>query len=298
MYSGQEVVSQEKCRLLLANFYEGVVCIDYKSPDHENPVLSLTLQDAQTAEYDADTQTLTTVNFSVRPLIIAADTDFSYLFAAELPEGTTGLEVIMFAEQYQKIRIMPLYLVRTCDSYTWTWTIPPTDGDGDPFEWSYIKSICTNEDETYVVYQGKLDSLGSTSLKLVGNKFVEATQLELFKDGVAVSLNNAKHKTWETEIPVLDQYGATIKYTKLYEGSITIPVEADTAHITGSYDTTFDIRPCEYLEDERVFENLEFCYDKTTRSTKLIYPDGSMSPTLVPDSEGWYYVGDLRVRLK
>ena len=297
MYSGQEIVSQERCRLVLAVFYEGINCIDYKSVDTENPVLSLTLQDAQTAVYDADTLTLTTVNFSVRPLLIAAETDFSYLFAAELPEGTTGLEVIMFAEEYQKVRIMPLYLVRTCNSYNWSWDLPPGGGgDLDPFDWSYIKSVCSNDNETVINYQGTIDTIDRYEMTFAGNTYIDPTLIHLFFHDGKVPFIDMVHETWIDQIPVIDQYGVTIKYLEQPMGRITLPLDADEIEILGAYETRYAIRPCEFLHDNRVFRNLEFCYDSETQHTKLVFPTSLMTQDLEPDEDGWYYVGDLRVR--
>jgi len=297
MYSGQEIVSQEKCRLLLAKFYEGIVCIDYKSNTTDNPVLSLTLHDAQTAIYDRATMTLATVNFSVRPLIIEDDTDFAYLFAAEIPEDTTGLEVIMFADEYRKIRIMPLYLVRTCNSYNWSWTVPPgIGGDDDPFTWSYIKMVCSEDGYTKVTYEGELDSFGGGDIVLVGNKFVEPTVMTLTFHDAPISFTDAVHTVWDEEIPILDaneiQVGTTIKH----HGTIEIPTEADKAHIVGSYETDFLLRPCSLMNDPRIFNNLMFCYDSETQSTRLVFPNKTIDPKLLPDADGWYYLGDLRVR--
>ncbi len=83
MYSGQEIVSQEECKIVLAEFYEGVDCYN----DIDNTI-KFTLLDWATATYNAATHTLNTRNFSCRPVIV---TEFKITFEAELPTGTTGL---------------------------------------------------------------------------------------------------------------------------------------------------------------------------------------------------------------
>ncbi len=299
MYSGQEIVSQEKCRLLLANFYEGINCIDYKSTAYDNPVINMTLQDSQTAQYDPVTLTLTTVNFSVRPLILDSDADYSYIFLAEVPAGTTGLEVIMFAEEYRKVRIMPLYLIRTCNSYTWSWTLPPTQKVPDPFDWSYLTSVCYKEEEnqTILEYSGEVDTISRSAMTFVGNEFVEPTVIELFFHDGVVPFSNASHETWIEYTDVINpETGQVVEVVEHKRGRVTVPQQSDYISVVGAYSIKYPIRPCYLLNDPREYENLKFCYDSETQSTKLEFNTLELAPDLLPDKDGWYYVGNLRVR--
>lgn len=296
MFSGQEVVSQEECRLVLGKFYEGINCIDYNTPD-SGPVLSMTLTDAETASYNPVTQTLTTINFSVRPLILDSNTNFTYLFMAELPSNATGLEVIMFAEKYTKIRIMPLYLVRTCDTYHWGWDVPDTTIP-DPYKWSYLRSICYNQDETIIVFSGEVDELTQYEITLAGNEFIKDTTVRLYFHDAAVPLVDYTITTEVEEIEVIDP--ATKEVIDIIKTTITtmkLPIEADTARVKGAYSTTILIRPCNFLNVPGVFGSFQYCFDETTQLIKVGFYTQQMTLDLVPDEDGWVYVDNSRLRV-
>ena len=182
MYSGQEIVEQEKCKIILAEFYEGIVCYnktkalteDEKVIDPETglpvtltkPVIKFNLLDAETAEYDLATQTLSTVNFSAKPFIIPVDADFTFVFEAEIPSGTTGLVVTMHTDTYEKERIMPLTYIEDCSDFTWDWNY--TDPTFDWLSTAYVQSFCVNEDTTtQLVFQGEIDSATTELMTLI-----------------------------------------------------------------------------------------------------------------------------------
>ena len=297
MFSGQEVVSQEECRLVLGKFYEGINCIDYNTPD-SGPVLSMTLTDAETASYNPVTQTLTTINFSVRPLILDSNTNFTYLFMAELPSNATGLEVIMFAEKYTKIRIMPLYLVRTCNTYHWTWDPPVTPPPPPPFTWSYLRGACYNEDETILVFAGEIDELTQYEITLAGTAFLEPTVLTLYFHDGAVPLVDYVITTEIEERDVIDPITEEVLDTiETTITTMTLPIESDKINIKAAYDYTMAIRPCDFLNVPGIFGSFQYCFDEATQLIKVSFYTQQMTLDLVPDEDGWVYVDNSRLRV-
>ena len=178
MYSGQEIVSQEECKIQLAEFYEGVDC--YNATDNK---VKFTLSDMSVMEYNIVTLTMTTRNFSCRPVILPEH--IGVTFEASLPEGTTGLEVIMHTGGYQRIRTMPLKYLKNCNR-----VIIPDDcrygcgGPGDTRGFSYLSKFCIEGDKTRLEIIGEIDKKGSRYLILVGaigsnNASSEALKIEL-----------------------------------------------------------------------------------------------------------------------
>jgi len=114
-YSGQELVEQERCKLVYAQFFEGVQCYD-----PAKGIIQIATPDFEYNTYDSVTKTLTTKTFSVTPVIPTDLTEVRRpLLYTEVEIQTTGLKVTLTADQYTKTRIIPLYYLTECLSYSW-----------------------------------------------------------------------------------------------------------------------------------------------------------------------------------
>ncbi len=129
MYSGQEIVSQEQCKIIYAEFFEGVECYNASKR-----ILRLNLKDWIEYTYDAATNTLTTKYFIIRPVIFSGRLD-RYIDVI-IPENITGLEITMTADIYSKKRIMPLDYIPFCKDYS-----PYTCNE---LLCSFIYALCSN----------------------------------------------------------------------------------------------------------------------------------------------------------
>lgn len=116
-YSGQELVEQEKCKLVYAHFFDGVQCFD-----SVKNWLQVATPDYEFNSYDYATKTLTTKTFSVTP-VTPTDPNLDNIkrpfLTLRVSINITGLKVILTADDYTKTRIIPLYYLDTCDSYSW-----------------------------------------------------------------------------------------------------------------------------------------------------------------------------------
>ena len=115
-FSGWEIVDQEKCKLTYAKFFDGVQCYDVAKN-----MLQLATPDFEYNQYDPVTKTLSTKSFSVRPVV---PTDLKHIqrpvIWATVDMIYTGLEVTLTADEYTKKRIIPMYYLDTCNSYSWS----------------------------------------------------------------------------------------------------------------------------------------------------------------------------------
>ena len=319
MYSGQEVVEQEKCKIILASFYEGIVCYNQTKLLTEEEkvineetglpfsltkqVIKLNLLDSETASYDPITQTLTTINFSARPFIIPEDTDFTYFFEAEIPEGTTGLVVTMHTESYEKERIMPLAYIELCNDLTWDWNYSQPG-----FEWleaAYVKSFCINEDTTtQVVFQGEIDETSSELITLVGYLFttpstvssqdvfvIEPLSFQLLDNGVVIDMQDY---TLSTETILVDTYEysvtgvLTIVPVEREQHTLTFAATSTDIAFSGLYNSTLSLFPCNYLT--RVGTVWSWCYNPVSNMTEITYKGDSIE---VIDDEWIAIVGEF-----
>jgi len=317
MYSGQEIVAQEECKIVLAEFFESIKCIDYKKPkanDSYYTAINMILINAETAYYDPLTKTLSTINFSVRPLNIAPNTSYNYLFEAEVPEGVTGLEVIMLAEEYKKIRIMPLHYIEDCNSfpeYNYDINIPkpiPLPPFNFPplnfpppssLDSSYIRSFCIEPDNSVkIIFIGKFSGIKNNRAYLVGDTYYGPINFELSLDDTLVDLNSytlvptiEKVKSFE-----LDGNGEYKMVEKEVPGGIlTFNNTADTIKTYGALNWEAMIGPCGRQPYE--YKQFSFCYDDLTGAIKVTYETDS-TEIIKPDDQGWYDLGTVKIRPK
>lgn len=234
MYSGQEIVSQEECKIVLAEFYEGVDC--YNKTDN---TIKFTLQDWALATYDSGTQTLDTPNFSCRPLIITED--ITMIFEAGIPAGTTGLEVIMHTAEYTRTRIMPLMYIRECNS----WHSPVYDTP-------YIHEACNTLENTTLIILGTIDSFDSTSITVVGylkDSISEPLVLQFLDDADQIMTIAPTFKTEIIQVSEWVYNEDTKEYDEILVGKeavfITLAI-AKSLQVTGAFEYTYVLYPCAY----------------------------------------------------
>lgn len=110
--SGWEIVDQEKCKLIYAKFFDGVQCYDAARNQ-----ITLTTPDFEQTTYDPTTKKLSTPSFSVRPVTPVSDLTRPIVFVS-IESNITALEVTLIADDYTKTRIIPMYYLDVCNSYT------------------------------------------------------------------------------------------------------------------------------------------------------------------------------------
>ena len=248
MYSGQEIVSQEECKIILSEFYEGVDCYDATTNE-----VKFTLTDWATANYNKETLTLTTRNFSCKPVII--EDGIRVTFKAKIPDGTTGLEVVMFSEATNRVRIMPLVYLRQCNTIDWDYRYDNPD-------WVYVKKFCIEENSSPQVVlfdtMGELLAATPTSLSIVGS-IAEYTNETLYPP-LEVSLQDASGSalpftyriiSTSTEDITTYEYNSetgeyeqvvktrTVTHMELYPSS-----DASRIMFTGLYDMDLELYSC------------------------------------------------------
>lgn len=212
MYSGQEIVSQEECKLVLAEFYDGVQC--YNKTDHS---IKFSLKDWASATYDATSRVLTTRYFSCWPVNI--DT-ISRIFQAGLDENTTAIQVVMHSDKYTKVRIMPIRYLRQCNRLEY----PNYDFNQD-IDYSgyypYLRNYCTEDGNTIIDVYGDIDKIENDKIYVVAET----------NEPLIISL-----------LDNISLAGMTISGDTIF----TIPVEARAIKLEGIYDFEFDLYPCSY----------------------------------------------------
>ncbi len=128
MYSGQEIVKQEECRIILANFFEGLQCI---SADGRIKFLILSTD----TSYDASSLTFMTQHYRVWPVLMVNQGRNSVELRV-LP-GVTGLYIKTFVEDYEKLFIWPIKDIPRCYE----------EPDIDPYDNGYPQLISYCKDE-------------------------------------------------------------------------------------------------------------------------------------------------------
>jgi len=111
-YSGQELIEQEKCKLVYSTFFDGVQCFDASKGR-----LQLATPDYEFNSYDSSTKTFTTKSFSVSP-VTPTDIDNlnKPLIYMNVNIDIAGLKVILKTGDYTKTRIIPIYYLDDCNS--------------------------------------------------------------------------------------------------------------------------------------------------------------------------------------
>lgn len=244
MYSGQEIVSQEECKIILAEFYEGVEC--YNETDKS---IKFVLVDWATATYDPVTFTLETRNFSCRPVII--EEELRITFEATMPEGTTGLEVHMHTAEYERTRIMPLIYLPICNISSW-------DINYGNYNWAYVEKFCNESTYTLVEVKGEVDSVTPTSINLVGYQSTLDTEfapliLEYLDVSDQVMTISPVITTEPREVVEWDYDSETGEITEVTKTIDMAIIKTDPAAVSirfsGLYDFTTKLYNCANLFD-------------------------------------------------
>ncbi len=283
MYSGQEIVSQEECKIVLAEFYEGVDCYN----DIDNTI-KFTLLDWATATYNAATHTLNTRNFSCRPVIV---TEFKITFEAELPPGTTGLEVHMHTDKYERTRIMPLSYLPVCVNTSWDDPYPPVD-------WAVINLFCNTPTETTVELYGEIDVVTSTMIKAVGFQdsiTVKESYIGIeFLDGSDQLMTIAPVITTETRDViewVFNEITSSFEEKTVQREIVLISVAlAKSIRFSGLYEYTALLQPCIF----GLGNISEFCNLTNPKYETRVTADTTNYAFL---TDGWFKIGVTEFRL-
>ena len=199
MYSGQEIVSQEQCKLVLSEFYEGVKCFD-----REKRLLTVVLQYPNSSFYDETSYTLVTPKFAVYPVrLLDSITRVTQL---SIPDNATGLYVVMKADKYQKVRIMPLdYIVECQKDY-----IPPDIRN------VYICKACKDTaGHVRIEFEGTLVSTSDNKI-IIGSEdnYYDPIEMEFKLNEQIVPFSVLVQ---EENYLVVDTTGASIQYSGLYD---------------------------------------------------------------------------------
>ena len=236
-YSGQEVVSQEECKLILAKFFEGVDC--YNSVDK---TIKFTVQDPD-IRYDEETKSIHTRYFSCRPL--EKPDKLAITFEAKLPEGTTGLEVIMHTDTYEKIRIMPLIYLPTCNPYSYPGGVDTFPG---------LQRVCLTTDTVVEVkIIGDILSFNSTEIVVVGEggngepvtlKFFDAADIALtFTLVITKNIEDVVKYIYNEET---EDYEETIVAVEVITLEATTLQPIVTFDVSGGYTFNIAIFSCDF----------------------------------------------------
>ncbi len=284
MFSGQEIVSQEECKIVLADFYEGVDC--YNKTDN---TIKFTLKDWALATYDSSTKTLHTPNFSCRPLIVVEP--ITMIFEAEIPSGTTGLEVEMHTGEYQRIRIMPLNYLRECNSwYPYIYDTP------------YIKDACYTATNTTLTILGKIDSTTASSITITGYLGLDLVTIEFYDDNDQLMTINPTFTKAVQDITEWQYNSVTQSYEEVTTQKevvlISLEIAKSMTTITDSYTYNYALYPCDWGNDPYppgLFGNIsDFCNLTNPIYETRITADTATHETM---SDGWFKIGVTEFRL-
>lgn len=254
MYSGQEIVSQEECKIVLAEFYEGINC--YNPNDK---TIQMTLKDWATATY-VD-KTLTTIAFSVRPVNITLP--LSKFITVSLDNDTTGLEVIMHTEEYEKIRIMPLIYLPVCSSYNF-------DNDNDS-----VRDACITPTITKFTIIGELDKVTATAITLISG-----TEISLLDINDNVISHNATFTYTTIDIEVYNP-------DKIMVPTKVILVEATKAVSIKINDYSYTLYSCQYGPIT------DFTYCKLPTEVRIT----AITSDYKNIGDGWFEIGTTQFKL-
>ena len=278
MYSGQEIVSQEECKIVLAEFYEGVDC--YNKTDN---TIKFTLQDWATATFSGDT--LHTKYFSCRPLSITGE--ITHMLIADIPDGTTGLEVHMHTAEYNRTRIMPLMYLRECNS----WNPPAEDNP-------YINEACNTPTNTTLVIEGIVDSVTSNSIVVVGySDSLEngSLTLQFLDSSDNIMLINPSFSTEMRDISEWKYNENTKQYEEIIISKEVVLVTLELAkniQTTGTYETTYLLYDC---DNPNPFGDItEFCNETYPQyRTRITATSSEYEYT----HDGWFKIGTTKFKL-